>query len=186
MRLEPGQALTALLMMKTEIDKIRLQFQRIREDDSLIRSLVHPHILREDWFDEETRIKIRSDQEKSQKALTALFADIHYLLIGLARLDLFLRWLEKLLPSEPELRDVRGKFARLLKDSNDFRNHLEHINERIARGVSDLGNLSGTLFTFDGKQFDVGPALQAEVEAFFEALISGCEAISARQNPRRP
>lgn len=159
--LQPHITQVALLFAKTEMDKIRLQFRRIRQDAATVDALHRPEVAHEKWTD-------LSYQRMRHEAMTALFADIHFLLICLDKLDPFLRIIEKSLPNESELAGVRASFNQLLKDSNDFRNHMERIDERVQRGVSDLGNLTGSDFTFDGQKFSVGPA--RERDAFLRNL----------------
>jgi len=176
--LEPHLANVALLFLKTEVDKARLQFKRIREDERQLQSLHAPPMATRRWMDE-------GYQKERHEVMTALFADIHFLLVCLDKLDLYLRMLRKYLPKEQEIAAVQKRYKRLLKEADDFRNHLEHMDKRIEEGVSDLGNLIDSMFSFGGRTFEIGPSREAEVQAFYEDLLRAAEAVARRQRARR-
>ncbi len=172
LHLVPFLAQFALHLITENLDVSRLQFKRIRHDTQTLEGLYAD--ASERWQDENYQAVRRATQ-------VALFADIHFLLIALQQLDLLFKWLEMQLPDEPELEAVRTKHNEMLKDANDFRNDLEHIDTRIRNGVSDLGNLTNGEFTFGGKTFGIGSRLEQQVEEFFEDLLVACETISQRQ-----
>ena len=178
--IEPPPAKIALFLVKLEMDKARLQFQRLRHDSQDLDSLLHGTSERAElWMSEDY-------QRRRMESMVALFADIHFLLICLDKLDLLVKMLARLLPMAEEIAGVRKKYAVILREYSTFRNHLEHIDERVERGISDLGNLNNGSFTFDGRLFDVGPSREREVEEIFEAILHALETISNRNIPRCP
>ena len=168
------------------MEKTRLQFERIRADEralqySLRRMTELEKVSDERWMDDDYQDERYKFFKASHEANVTLFADIHYLLVTLEKLETFFRLLEAKLSAESELKAVRANYDSLLRDSNEFRNFVEHIDKELRRGTSDLGNLAGTLFTFNGRTFDIGPKRQREVESFFSDLVTACEAIAGRQ-----
>lgn len=82
-----------------------------------------------------------------------LFVDIHFYFSSGALIDSALKKLQKDL-ADKELDEIVNKYQKQLKDLNDARNHIEHLDERIDR-VSDLGNLINGRYRFDGKFYDL-------------------------------
>lgn len=81
-------------------------------------------------------------QEKREEAMesfhhnnVALFADVHFLLICLDKIDRLSKMLADRLGAKIDR--IRQDYSRSLKNYNDFRNHLEHIDDRIKNGVTD-------------------------------------------------
>lgn len=185
--LDPPQATTALLLLDREMEKAHLQFGRIRESREAIAQNMRilGELARvsteksEIWFDQEFQERRERAMSSSHKLSITLFADIHFLMICLDKIELLIRMLEKHLGSNSEIASIRQQHSTSLKDYNDFRNHLEHIDERVERGISDLGNLSGDAFTFDGRYFDIGPQRERELEQIYGEVVKACEAISA-------
>ena len=58
------------------MDKIRLQFSRIKQDDVKMKELDEPDTAKVRWMDADY-------QKQRHEANVALFADIHFLLISL-------------------------------------------------------------------------------------------------------
>jgi len=164
------------MLLETEVRKARLQFVRIRQDVAEIKA--HFSALENEAL---SIIKGRgspatfTSQQKDAELSTALFADVHFLLNCLDKVDPLIRMLERLLPNNQKLMLVHTNHDKTLKEWNDFRNHLEHIDERVRDGVSDLGNLAGSLFTFNGKTLDIGPACQKELEEIFSETLTALE-----------
>jgi len=175
-RLQPAQARIGLILLEIEVRKARLQFVRIRQDVTKIEALFRA-------LENEALSIIKGSgspaasisQQKDVEPGLALFADVHFLLNCLDKVDILIRMLESLLPTNQKLMLVRASHANTLKEWNDFRNHLEHIDERVRRGVSDLGNLGNDLFTFDGKALDIGPACQKEFGDIFSETLTALE-----------
>lgn len=101
---------------------------------------------------------------KAREATLKLFADIHYLLISLKGIDSLLISLEKLFAGYPEIEYVRNKHRKCLADYDTFRNHLEHISERVKDGYTDLGTVIEDKFTFNNDEFEIGVNREKEVE----------------------
>jgi methionine synthase II (cobalamin-independent) len=85
-------------------------------------------------------------------------------------------------PDAEEFHLVRERHRDSLRKYNDFRNHLEHIDDRLNKGVTDLGNLGGTTFSFDDKSFEVGEAQRREMEEIFNDITWAAKTVSARQS----
>jgi len=169
-------AQAAVWLSLDTMDKIRLQFRRIRADVAEWHGLTFhdDSIGTPEWY------KNRTDWTG---ALNSLYADIHFLLISLRHLDHAFRMLRRHLPQEPELEAVRAKHNQFLRYVGGIRNHLEHIDERLEAGVSDFGsvNIEGTTFEFDDDRIEIGPKQEARAEEFFRDLLSACRAIADRQ-----
>ena len=146
---EPFKAQVYLHMIETAVNQAIIQHERITRGEVLLR-------------------KVRKPGAKMKRLMTTMFSDIHHYLICWAEVSkLYYR-----------LREVQAIFGavpanhvRDLAEHRDYRNHLEHIDERIERGISDLGNLSGNKFTFDGKQLDIGNSDLQKLMLFYEELI---------------
>jgi len=130
-----------------------MQFQRIKTD---AQSLQTPS---------------KGGATNAWEGTIALFGDIHFLLILLDKIDSLLKLMIQYLPGKQSLKDVKARHQVSLKNYNDFRNHLEHIDDRIKKGVRDLGNLGDSTYTFDGERFDLGPATEKEVEDIFSEIL---------------
>lgn len=167
--LNSSTARVALIFLKREVDKARLQFRRIRQDRDEVEKFTGLFTNRKNSHG------FLRVQQRSNEAMLALFADIHFLLICLDKIDLLLRMLQKHLPTNQKLNNILQLHSKSLKNYNDFRNHLEHINERIENKVSDLGNLQNNMFTFAGKNFDIGPDTENEVEKILDETLSALE-----------
>lgn len=86
--------------------------------------------------------------------MQALFLDIHFYFVCYDKAQNLLEHFAAL-DGDLELNNLWQTIGPQFRPFNDARNHLEHIEERIARGVSDLGNLEKETYTFDGERFDV-------------------------------
>jgi hypothetical protein len=166
----------ALLLLENEVERARLQFRRIRKNsgviDTYMRLLAEKGVMVAHGIDPQSA----PDHEREMnEAQLALFADIHFLLICLDKVDLMLKTLERNLPDNQALKFVRQGHATALRNYNDFRNHLEHIDDRLKRNVSDLGNFGNNIFTFDEKDFNVGLACEKELEEIFNEALRALE-----------
>jgi len=167
--LKSQTARVALLFLKREVDKARLQFSRIRQDRDEVEQFTD---LSTNRRNSHGLLKV---QQRFDEAMLALFADIHFLLICLDKIDLLLRMLQKHFPTNQKLNNILHLHSKSLKDYNDFRNHLEHIDERIEDKVSDLGNLQNNMFTFAGKRFNIGTDTENELERILDETLSALE-----------
>ena len=173
----------ALLFLWEGVEDARLQFGRIREDrkafmqarEELDRLSSEARVSRQDLASQEKREEAMESFHHNNQAL---FADVHFLLISLDKIDLFSKMLTDCLGGKTNR--IRQDYSRSLKEYNDFRNHLEHVDQRIKNGVTDLdlGSLVGDRFRFKGKPFDIGPAREREVEGIFSEILAACEATS--------
>src|SRR3989344_153206 len=73
-----------------------------------------------------------------------------------------------------EFKAVVEPFRKKAKDFTTARNHLEHILDRLASGVSDLGNLKTTgvkrIFTFAGTEFDISDSQLDLIDGLTEVI----------------
>jgi hypothetical protein len=187
--LNPFKARVGLHLAESEMKVIRLQLRRIREDmamsaDAFKKVRVTHHLddsNRERFFDDDFREAGIEAMKRGQEVNTTLFADIKFLVMSVRQLRRFFMMIRKYLPNEPELEELEKRYGGFLKDSKDIRNGIVHEDDRIDDGVSDLGNLYNSKFTFDGKEFEIGPELERILEEFFEGLLQACEFIAERQ-----
>lgn len=188
--IKPIKARIILSMLEAQVEVARLQFERIHQDSTKLqeemRQLAEAERVvgraeRGDSLPDE--FETGSDRiGETRSPQTALFADIHFLLICLDKIDLFLRRLEEYLPDVQEFHLVRERHRGSLREYNDFRNHLEHIDDRLEKGVTDLGNLGGTTFSFDDKSFEVGEAQRRKMEEIFNDILWTARTVSVRQS----
>lgn len=189
--LKPFIAKVLLLLLQGEMEKVRLQFRRIRDDSARLHSTVTEEMQLVEGDDAETLFSPDSQERQRElsqarhDSMVCLFADIHFLLICLDKMEKLFKMLRKELP-EPELTVVFSRYSKALKEYSDFRNYLEHIDrEVVKKRTTDLGNLGDDKFTFDGRAFDVGRAREAEVEELFKDILEACTTISKRQDRRQ-
>ena len=160
---------TELFLLKNELDKIRLQFSRIKQDDLRIQELHTPEIRETRWFDEDY-------QKQRHETQVALFADIHFLLISLTNFaKIFHKLLKPQLPTNKEISAIDTKcYKTTFQEYTNFRNNLEHIYQKVGN-VGDLGNLANGKFTFGGETFDIGCKRETEIETIFSEILSALD-----------
>jgi len=147
---EPFKAHIYLMMIEKAVNKAIIQHERIAHEDLSLR-------------------KIRKPGPKMKRAITTIFSDIHYYLICWAEVDKLYHTLRKV---QPIFKEVSKNYLEDLAEHRKYRNHLEHVDDRIERGVSDLGNLSKGKFTFDGKQLDISDSDLQKLKRFYGELIN--------------
>ncbi len=151
----PRRTMVYLLMLERALNRAIIQHERIKSDSDEIEKAVHDN-----------------DLTRMRRYMITLFSDIHHYLITWAEFDKLYHHLKQhdpkyqLLPADPPE----------LREHVDFRNHLEHIAERIERGVSDLGNLNGDEFSFDGRTINIGDADLTKLRDIFKRLMAIAQA----------
>jgi len=146
----------ALTLFRFEMRKTRLQFRRIEEDRQML----------ENWD------KASEGKVDLLDAQARLFADIHFLFVCLKKLDSLFYKMEKYFPEDSKLKDLRNRYRSLLCGYGDFRDDLEHIEDRPGEGITGLGSTFGTFFNFGDRQIDTGSEQKATVETFFTEVES--------------
>ena len=141
-------------MLFENFQRARLQLVRIKTDQ-------------ETFMDE---LKNPKDTEVRIQAGVAMFSDVHYLSICLNKIRELLDVLRQL-HSNKNLREIMRNYGQLFRESNEFTNNLEHITEQMKSGTIDLGNLIGTKFTFNNKDFEVGDSRANEIEQLIQDII---------------
>lgn len=126
---EPHQARLILLLLESAVNKAIIQHERI---EYVKKREIRPG-------------------PSMNKTMTTLFSDIHHYFICWEEVNKLIKYLIEV---QPIFEFTEAQYLELKKHC-DFRNHLEHITERIKRGVSDLGNLSNNEFSFDGESVDI-------------------------------
>jgi hypothetical protein len=144
---------SSLVLLKNAVDNARMQFRRIENDAQALYAALKGGAL------------------QTRPSTTPLFGDIHFLLISLDKIDMLLKLMIRYLPTNQSLKTIQSQHQKALKDYNDFRNQLEHIDNYVKQGTQDLGNLNNGIYTFDGKSFDLGTNTESEVEAIFSEIL---------------
>lgn len=163
-----------MAMMNKSIDVSRLQFKRVRKDLDEFHQLAGS----------EASVRVfdgtASDENTSQSRdiRTALFADVHFLLISMHETEQLFARFKKLYPLESDLSNLHNRHRPMMRRCSEFRNHMEHVD---GRETEDLGKLKETLFSLRGKTIDLGPAFERDAEALFADLVAAWARISERQ-----
>ncbi len=174
-----SEADAVMAQMAQTIDVARLQFKRLHSDVLEYRGLVR----------NEATVRVFGDHpqdenlSKSRFIRTALFADVHFLLISLHEADKMLTKLKSVFPTEADLANLRNRHRPLLKVCADFRMHIEHFDAN--NGVEDFGTLTDELFKFHEKTLDIGPGFEQAAESFFADIMTAWSRISDRQRKIR-
>jgi len=145
---------TALALLRFEMRKTRLQFRRVFEAREALEDKTEPPKTSEDFMN----------------AQAMLFADIHFLLVCLKKLDSILHKMQKYFPEDSKLLELRARYGRVFDLCGDIRDDLEHIEDRPGRGVTDLGSTFGPVFQINGKELQIDYQFQATIEAFYSEL----------------
>lgn len=80
--------------------------------------------------------------------------DVHSYFICWDKAQNLLRQLVRVHPN-PELAKIWAEFEPICRPFNDARNHLEHIDERLARYPRNTGAVQGDFFVIAGDRFDI-------------------------------
>ena len=159
----PMEAEAVVLMMNKAMDVARLQFRRIKNDLDIYR---------------QASGEGADNTSISREARTALFADIHFLLISLHETEQHLSRLKKSFPLETDLANLHNRYRSVMRKCSEFKTHMEHVDGKES---GDLGNLVDTLYTLRGKGIDLGPDFEKKMEALFGDLTSAWSNIVERQ-----
>jgi excisionase family DNA binding protein len=167
-------AMKGALIFDDAFFSLEIQFHRIQEDKlnletGLLRhnkELEQQMIARREW-----RKRLNNSlSEKTEKLpdmpavqintrywlipQKTLFVDIHFYFVSGASIELAVKKLREEI-NDQELNEIINKYAKPLKDLNDARNDLEHLDERIDR-VSELGNISSDgRYHFNDRYYDL-------------------------------
>jgi len=173
-----GDAEVVADLMNKSVDVGRLQLKRIRRDLDEYHQLVAS----------EASVRLfdgKIDSEKmsrSREIGTALFADVHFLLISLHETEQLLFKLKRLFPLEAELSNLHNRHRQIMRHCSEFRAHMEYFE---GRETEDLGELANTVFTLQGRSIDLGPCFEKDAEVLFSDLVSTLARISERQRKIR-
>jgi hypothetical protein len=169
-----SRAQTALLIMGREMRIARAQFDRIESNRVKLESLTPPG---PGLMIPATRLT----QEEFYESLSMLFGDIHFLLVSMAGISRLYDLMKNDLKGESEFESIGRKHREMFRKARVFRNHLEHIDDRVREGIKGLGDCRETLFSFDGKSFDFGPQLREELEEFHTEVKAAYNAYRKRK-----
>lgn len=146
---ESFKARVYLLMLENAVNKAIIQHERITHEKLSLGKIQKPVL-------------------KWRRLMTTIFSDIHHYLVCWAEVSKLYNRLKK---TQPIFRSIPRNYLEDLKEHRTYRNHLEHIDDRVERGVSDLGNLSDDKFTFNGRQLDISDSDLQKLRLFYEELI---------------
>jgi hypothetical protein len=108
--------------------------------------------------------------------------DVHSYFICWDKAQNLLRQLVRVHPNA-ELAKIWAEFEPICRPFNDARNHLEHIDERLARDPRNTGAVQGDFFVIAGERFDVSQAGLKLLTDMYEEVIN---IITLRINGRQP
>jgi len=171
---KPMEADAVVLMMNKAMDVARLQFKRVKKDLDNFKQ-ISGEGASVAVFDGSSGAE---NMSASREARTALFADIHFLLISLHETEQHLSRLKKLFPLETDLSNLHNRYRSVMRKCAEFKTHMEHVDGKES---GDLGNLVDTLYTLRGKGIDLGPDFEKKMEALFCDLMSVWSHILERQ-----
>ena len=173
-RTSHGEAEAVMAMMNKSIDVTRLQFKRVRRDLDEYHGLASS----------EASIRVfdgsveNEKMSKSREIRTALFADVHFLLISMHETEQLFARLKKIFPLETELSNLHNRYRPMMRRCSEFRMHMEQVD---GKETEDLGKLAEELYTVRGKSLDLGVDFEKNAEALFSELISAWARMSERQ-----
>jgi hypothetical protein len=167
-----------MAMMTKSIDVSRLQLRRLRKDVER-----YHHLTGADSGSSSPGATTEGEfLASSAETRTALYADLHLLFIKLHEADQLLSRLKHLMSQEPELACLRNKHRMLFRRCDEYRRHLEKVDEDH---LSDTGNLNENIYSFHGKKFDIGPDLEKNVEDLLKDVVSSWARIRDHQRSIR-
>jgi len=141
--------------------KTRLQFRRVFEAREALEDRTNPPKTSDDFFNTQAR----------------LFADIHFLLVCLKKLDSIFYKMQSYFPDDSKLAELRDRYGNILDCCGEIRDDLEHIEDRPGKGVTGLGSTFGPVFQINEKELEIGPRLQETIETFYSELQSHYDGI---------
>ena len=175
----PNKDADAIMAMMTKaVDVSRLQLTRLREDVER-----YHHLTGADSGSSFTKATTEGEfLASSAEVRTAVYADLHLLLIKLHEADQLLSHLNNLMSQEPELARLRNKHRAFIRRCGDYRRHLDRVDRNH---FSDTGSLNENTYSFHGKKFDIGPNLEMNVEDLLKDVVSSWARIRDRQRKIR-
>jgi len=173
-----GEAEAIMAMMNKSIDVTRLQFTRLRMDLNEYHHLAGSEASVQ-VFDGGVE---NEKMSQSKEIRTALFADVHFLLISMHETEQLLSKLKRLFPIETDFSNLHNRHRTMMRRCSEFRVHMEHLD---GKETEDLGKLAETIFTLRGKAIDLGPDFEKGAEALFSDLLSSWSRICDRQKKIR-
>ena len=157
---------TMLNLFRFEMRKTRLQFKRVEEDLN----------------ERKTASKSTMSADEGLDSRAKLFADIHFLLACLKRLELVFLKILSFFPEDVALKEINERYKERLHFWGSFRNDLEHVEDRPGKGIDCLGSTFGHVFQFDDRQIEISQELRDEIEAFFgESVLAYDKILIARR-----
>lgn len=160
--------------MTNTVHVSRLQLRRLRKDIEQYHNLIDA----DTSSGQSTTLTESKFFSSSAVARTALFADLHLLMIQLHDADQLLYRLKRLIPQEPDLANLGNKHRTFIKRCDEFRKHLERVD---GEHPADTGSLNGTIYSYHGKKFDVGPDFEKKVETLAMDILASWARIRDRQ-----
>ena len=114
---------------------------------------------------ERARKALRKPDQAQRNALENTFSDVHFYLICWSRIAKFARFIAQATRFR-RARLVLRRYHRDLTERIEFRDHLEHLEERLPGGAmqhrlknpNDILNMATEWLTCGGRKLDVGPA----------------------------
>jgi hypothetical protein len=169
-----NRAQTALLIMVREMRVVRAQFARIKSHCARLDSgtPAPPGV---------TIPGNLMTQAEMIECVSLLYGDVHFLLVSMSGISHLFELMRDDLRGEVEFDEIHRTHKEMFEKARAFRNHLEHIDERVKKGIAGLGDFRETLFSFDGKSFDFGPQTEKELEDFFSEVKAAHEAFRKRK-----
>lgn len=103
--------------------------------------------------------------------LDQILLDIHYYFICWDKTQNLLERLNEVYP-DPKMERLWQGFRLVCRPFNDARNHLEHIDERLARNPNETGTIQGDVFVFADERFDISEAGLKVLTDMYEEVIN--------------
>jgi len=104
-------------------------------------------------------------------SLDQLLVDLHFYFICWDKAQNLLGRLVTV-HADPRLEHLWSAFKPVCKPFNDARNHLEHIDERLACNPDQTGHIQGDTFLFAGEKFDVSPSGLKLLTDMYEEVVN--------------
>lgn len=148
----------------------------------LLERYVNGAIAQIDRISETTR---QISEYRGTWLLDQILIDVHSYFIYWDKAQILIKHLAKIWP-DPNLVRLWERFQPVCKPFNDARNHLEHIDDRLAIKPNETGSLASGTFIFAGEAFDISDqGLSALTEAY-EEIIRIMTIVDASGEPCSP
>jgi hypothetical protein len=181
----------ALTLIDEEMQKVRRQFERIRQDRIEIQAqskIVLDYVKVEGantvWDSSKDTAPLFDMIIRSGNKNIYLLADIHYLLISLGMIGKLFKMLEKALPDAYELKAVRKNYDLIFKDYSDFRSNIEHIYDKLTPELPNHGGYNEEEYFFGDKKFKIGKQREEEIERIYSDIKAAVNAY--RERTKKP